>query len=176
MSAIAEGTGTNPETGELEYFRVAKVTRRGTPDISAAELRKWWRMVPWELVPTSTIYGYREYDFYDLRHPDEVEKLAQSIAEEGWREPLMLEYYKGNKMVLLGEGNHRLHSARQLGLTHVPVRVWVKRTSWSRDRKRSRVSRSAKKITNDLPVDDYIRQEMHPSEIGIKRAVRVEVK
>ena len=177
MSAIRETTGVNPQTGELEYFKVAVVSREGyPPHISPKELRDWWKMLPWELVPTSTIYRYREYDKYDLRHPDDVEELAWSIAREGWREPLMLEYYQGNKRVLLGEGNHRLHAARLLGLTHVPVRVWAKRSSWTKSGKRSRVSRDAIAISNDFGTDEYIKQELHPSEIGIKNALRLKIK
>jgi len=51
-----------------------------------------------------------------------VDKLAASIAEDGITEPLILEFHPGTGLVWLGEGNHRLAAARQLGLDSVPVR------------------------------------------------------
>lgn len=161
MSAIGEGIGSHPLTGRTEFFRVAKHKKPGR-----------WDVLPWELVPTYTIDQYREYDLYDLRDPDNVQRIAESIAEQGWREPLMLEYYSKDKKVLLGEGNHRLQAARQLGLTHVPVWVYVKHYAGA-DKRRSRVSRSAKSISNDLPTSGYIPAELAPSDIGIHGAFKI---
>jgi hypothetical protein len=51
-----------------------------------------------------------------------VDKLAASIAKDGIQEPLILELHPETGLVWLGEGNHRLAAARQLGLDSVPVR------------------------------------------------------
>jgi hypothetical protein len=53
---------------------------------------------------------------------DRVDKIAGTIAEGGIQEALMLEYHPETGVVWLGEGNHRLAAARQLGLDTVPVR------------------------------------------------------
>lgn len=157
MTAIGDGN-----IAGIGYIRVAKI---------AKSKRSRWKDYTWELVPTRDIFYYREYDFYDLREPDNVEKIAQSLEQEGWKEPLMLEYYQDDKMVLLGEGNHRLHAARQLGLTHVPVRVWVRRSAGA-GRRRGRRSRLPKPISNKFKTDQYIPQELHPSEIGFRDSIR----
>lgn len=161
MTAIGEGFSKHPITGERQFFRVAKHKKPGR-----------WDVLPWELVPIRVVDSYREYDFYDLREPDEVQKLAESIVEQGWREPLMLEYYSKDKRVLLGEGNHRLHAALQLGLTHVPVWVYVKHYE-GEGKYRSKRSRANKRISNGLPTSGYIPQELAPSVIGVRGAFPV---
>ena len=52
-----------------------------------------------------------------------VDKIAGEITEGGIREALMVEYHPESGAVWLGEGNHRLAAARQLGLDTVPVRA-----------------------------------------------------
>ena len=56
-------------------------------------------------------------------HRARVDDLVESIREEGIQEPLMLEYNPESGAVWLGEGNHRLAAARELGLDSVPVRA-----------------------------------------------------
>ncbi len=58
----------------------------------------------------------------EVTNQAKVDKLAASIAEDGITEPLILEFHPGTGLVWLGEGNHRLAAARQLGLDSVPVR------------------------------------------------------
>lgn len=52
------------------------------------------------------------------------EANKRSVAEEGVREPLTLKYNPTTHSAYLGEGNHRLHWARELGHQTVPVRMW----------------------------------------------------
>jgi hypothetical protein len=52
-----------------------------------------------------------------------IDGLKESIKTEGFREPLVVQYGSRDRYAYLGEGNHRLAAAKELGLTHVPVRV-----------------------------------------------------
>lgn len=79
-----------------------------------------------ELVPVATVRQYREYTWRRGRcrlTPAEWDALAIDIVRAGFREPLVLLFNPANSHALLGEGNHRLAIAEELGLTHVPVRV-----------------------------------------------------
>jgi len=48
-------------------------------------------------------------------------ELIRSMTEEGFREPLKLEYEPDSRRAYLGEGNHRLVAAGLAGYTAVPV-------------------------------------------------------
>ena len=48
-------------------------------------------------------------------------ELTRSLTEEGFREPLKLEYEPDSRRAYLGEGNHRLVAARLAGYSAVPV-------------------------------------------------------
>lgn len=48
----------------------------------------------------------------------------RSVAEQGIQHPLTLEYNPTTHSAYLGEGNHRLHWAHELGHETVPVRMW----------------------------------------------------
>jgi len=71
-----------------------------------------------EMVPTEALRGIPGNN---LRY-DPVE-LTENIRQNGIRDPLILQYHQKNRTVILGEGNHRLESARRLGLESVPVRA-----------------------------------------------------
>ena len=60
-------------------------------------------------------------------------ELIRSLTEEGFREPLKLEYEPDSRRAYLGEGNHRLVAAGLAGYTAVPV--WGLR-GYSSDRMR----------------------------------------
>ena len=60
-------------------------------------------------------------------------ELIRSMTEEGFREPLKLEYEPDSRRAYLGEGNHRLVAAGLAGYTAVPV--WGLR-GYSSDRMR----------------------------------------
>jgi len=85
----------------------------------------------------SRIRGYREYlhgpetgTSYNLltgrTYKDPYTRAAwaeliRSLTEEGFREPLKLEYEPDSRRAYLGEGNHRLVAAGLAGHTAVPV-------------------------------------------------------
>ena len=51
--------------------------------------------------------------------------LKESINNEGIKEPLMIFVGRKNGDMILGEGNHRLKAATELGIEEVPVVVYV---------------------------------------------------
>jgi hypothetical protein len=88
------------------------------------------------MVPTHVVDRYREHngtwdDTYGgsgMMHDAERAKI-ESIKDDirsgkGITNPLQLEYDHKEKWGSLGEGNHRLAAAREMGVSHVPVRVY----------------------------------------------------
>lgn len=41
----------------------------------------------------------------------------------GFTDPIMVDFDPKRKLMTVGEGNHRVEAARELGISHVPVRV-----------------------------------------------------
>jgi hypothetical protein len=78
-----------------------------------------------EYVDTDVMYEFREFDRIDdsMYSSDAFENFKRSIQEEGIKEELLLIYHQYSKTAYLGEGNHRLRAARELGIDKVPVRV-----------------------------------------------------
>ena len=93
------------------------------------------RQIQW--LKISRIRGYREYfhdpetgtsynlltgrTYKDPYTPAAWAELIGSLTEEGFREPLKLEYEPDSRRAYLGEGNHRLVAAGLAGYTAVPV-------------------------------------------------------
>ena len=70
---------------------------------------------------------YKEYD-WNKKHfrkrdiePEYWNKLVKSIKKEGIKEPIYLILYKNERRGRIGEGNHRLGVAKEIGLKEVPV-------------------------------------------------------
>jgi hypothetical protein len=110
------------------------------------------------MVPTEVAHQYREYD-----RPVN-ESLKADIAAHGIREPLIMNYSKTTGEGMIGEGNHRLRIAKELGITHVPVRGLRQHAPISGNDPTSRRGRP-------LPVgpqkNDYVPQDLHPRELGL---------
>jgi hypothetical protein len=90
-----------------------------------------WRERPYaksgtvELVPVELLKRYSEYPDRrntGWRNAAEFDELKRDIAEHGFDNELILHFNPNDSVALLGEGNHRLQIAEELGLTHVPVR------------------------------------------------------
>ena len=85
--------------------------------------------------PLKAVYPYREYDremkdgWTGKMTQEEYNDLVKSIHLEGIKEPGILEItnLKGGKYeVILGEGNHRLRIAHQLGKDTFPLSFYYK--------------------------------------------------
>lgn len=69
---------------------------------------------------------HREYDRYtpgwlDRAGPGSYDKLKSGIREHGIEHPIHVEYDHENHRAVIGEGNHRIEAAYELGHTAVPV-------------------------------------------------------
>jgi hypothetical protein len=83
-------------------------------------------------VGVEDLYKIREYDrnikngTTGLRTKEEYESLKESIKKEGIKTPLVVTLKKnemGDVSAIVGEGNHRIRIARELGITHLPVEI-----------------------------------------------------
>lgn len=112
------------------------------------------------MVPTASAARFREYD----RTPSP--ELVDSIRQHGIREPLIMIYGQQSGKLQLGEGNHRLAAAQQLGLSHVPVRV-IRQTGGPY--RNSDVSRQPQPAPVRAEADrhGYVKGDLHPREIGL---------
>jgi ParB-like chromosome segregation protein Spo0J len=70
-----------------------------------------------EQIPISLL-GHEIYD----DDPRRLTALRTDVAARGFTSPLELLEHKGHLSVQ--DGKHRLEVARQLGLSHVPAKVW----------------------------------------------------
>lgn len=77
-----------------------------------------------QMVPVEALMPYREYDReIDYDKDPYLRDLRDHIAHHGIANALKLEYNPDSQIAHLGEGNHRLQIAQQLGMSHVPVEV-----------------------------------------------------
>jgi hypothetical protein len=74
-----------------------------------------------EMVPISMLKNMHGNILH--KGEDHINDLAESIKNEGMREPGIMSYYHKSKTAYLGEGNHRLEALRRAGFTHMPVTV-----------------------------------------------------
>lgn len=77
---------------------------------------------PHLMLPTDIAHHYREYDRPD---DENTQMLKRVIGDQGIRQPLKISTDGTHAMMI--EGNHRLNVARQLGLSHVPVQVFLEK-------------------------------------------------
>jgi len=77
---------------------------------------------PHLMLPTDIAHHYREYDRPDNEN---TQMLKRVIADQGIRQPLKIS--TDGTHALMIEGNHRLNVARQLGISHVPVQVFMEK-------------------------------------------------
>lgn len=78
-----------------------------------------------ELVPTSEALKYMEHDRAKkpMMTADQYAALRDDISKNGIKEPLTLNYGAKDRIATVGEGNHRLAIAKELGIEEVPMQV-----------------------------------------------------
>lgn len=151
------GRGEVTVAGKPKSYGVRKLEQRHTEESRMAG----------ELVPTSTVAQFREY----LRKPGrsgslsrkEWDKLKADIAEHGIKQPLKLMWNPKTGMAWLGEGNHRLAIAEELGLDHVPVTV-VRRAGTDPPKGKGA-------LAGQWPNEGHIPTPVAPSEIGLQTKI-----
>lgn len=78
---------------------------------------------PHLMLPLDAAHHYREYD--RPQDDENMQVLRRVIGDQGIREPLKISTDGSHAMLI--EGNHRINVARQLGMSHVPVRVYLEK-------------------------------------------------
>lgn len=77
-------------------------------------------------VPTHTLAGMHGNE----TDREGIERHKQSLLSgSGFEHPVMVEFDHRSKRMVLGEGNHRVEAAKELGISHVPTRVVRSRIS-----------------------------------------------
>lgn len=71
-------------------------------------------------LPIDVVHHYREFDRPYDKNTQMIERV---IRDQGIRQPLRISTDGTHGMLI--EGNHRLHAARRLGMTHLPVQVYL---------------------------------------------------
>jgi len=76
-----------------------------------------------------SVVGYVRTETLSGMHGNQVERAgierhkAALQSGQGFTDPVMVEIDPDSKRAVLGEGNHRVEAARELGISHVPTRV-----------------------------------------------------
>jgi hypothetical protein len=106
---------------------------------------------------------YKEYDWSRTKfrkmdiEPEYWDKLVKEIKKDGIRNPLTIILYKHEpKRAKIGEGNHRLGIAKEIGLKDLPVRFeyWM----GNEPKKKDKSDREFDKILKDFEKEREERQ------------------
>jgi hypothetical protein len=123
-----------------------------------------------ELVPIEVLKKYREYDRLKKPMSREIyEKLKADIMANGIKDIAIIMYGTETDTAILGEGNHRLAIAEELGIKAIPVRVYRQRNTYQH----SDESFPPQKVRGVIREEDEYGYEKHipadlsPSHIGI---------
>jgi hypothetical protein len=74
-----------------------------------------------EMVPTSVLVDITPGN--ELRPSVDLDALAADLLENGFENPVVIEYDKNGRTVYIGEGNHRVAAAQLAGITEIPTVV-----------------------------------------------------
>lgn len=137
-----------------EFDQTMHKTASGPP-VEHVRVDKLWPHREWDHQPGGYSYERDGGGPYGWKHDVESwESNKRSVAEEGIQHPITLEYNPKTHSAYVGEGNHRLHWARELGHETVPVKVW--RTS------KDMHPRYRLPGANHLPEGEHIPQDLPP--------------
>lgn len=129
---------------------VQKIASSEQP-VEHVRVDKLWPHREWNHARGDYSYDREGGGPYAYKHDAESwDANKASVAAEGIREPITLHYNPRQNAAYIGEGNHRLHWARELGYETVPVRVW--RTSSDMD-PRFNLTEQGPKIEGHFPQD-----------------------
>ena len=122
-----------------------------------------------ELMPIDEALRFAEFDRRVTPKFGGIDKLKADIAKNGIKEPLILSYGVDTKNAIIGEGNHRLIIAKELGIKDVPVYAY--RVS---ELKGYKAGDMFGELSNKpVPVRGYIKEghiptPLKPSDIGVR--------
>lgn len=89
----------------------------------------------------------------------DLSKLKREIIEDGGlKEPIIIQVGKNDRTAVVGEGNHRVQAAKELGYEYVPTRVIVQRETHT--------PIPGQKRDDLIPeADKYFKSDAKPSEV-----------
>ncbi len=124
-----------------------------------------------ELVPIEVLKKYREYDrLKNLINRKRYEELKADIIINGIKDIAIIMYGTETDTAILGEGNHRLAIAEELGIKAIPVRIVRQRNTYQH----SDESFPPQKVKGVIREKDeygyqkHIPADLSPSDIGIE--------
>ena len=92
-----------------------------------------------ELVPLNALWDMREFDrreepkWGQEESDNDIEKIKHSFEQDGFKNPLRIEFYFYAGRAIIREGNHRVRAAFELGLKYVPALVYVSDYSFKKN-------------------------------------------
>ena len=123
-----------------------------------------------ELVHIKILKKYREYDRkLTPLNKERYEKLKFDIMQNGIKDIAIIQYGTETDTAILGEGNHRLAVAEELGIQAIPVRVIRQRNTYQH----SDISFPPQKVKgitrekDEYGYEKHIPADLSPSQIGI---------
>lgn len=142
----------------VEWQYGKKTASYGGVPVAHVRIDKLWPHREWDHQADGHSYDREGGGPYAGKHDVQSwERNRQSVAEGGIEHPITLEYNPKAHSAYIGEGNHRLHWARELGHETVPVRVW--RTS------KDMHPRYDLPGAHRLPEGEHIPQELDPRDV-----------
>lgn len=119
-----------------------------------------------EFVDIELLDKIKEFDrkVQRVRTDEEVERLKQAIIENGITDPVMIDFCPYDGTIKLGEGNHRLMIAKELGLPSLPATC----VRFGRGVDNYKMKLNPDNITprEDGQYGKYYDQPMKPSKLG----------
>lgn len=101
-------------------------------------------------------------------HEPQVRKYERKLLSgEGFHYPIMLEYHHDTGSAYVGEGNHRMNAAYNLGVSHVPAYFYRSSSSPKNVEGRS-VLRGVRKSEEGWPFTGSLGEERVPTQIHPK--------
>lgn len=116
-----------------------------------------------EFIDTSLMDKMKEFDRLERPTTSNLDELAEDIINNGFKEPLILDFNPYNGQLKIAEGNHRLAVAKKLNLKQVPVIAM--RSKYMED---GTYTINPKNIVprEDGVLGTYYDDEMKPSKLG----------
>lgn len=124
-----------------------------------------------EMVPTDELTKYMQHDraASPLMSKESYATLKADIAKNGIKEPLILNYGAKDSVASLGEGNHRLAIAKELGIKELPVEVTGTQANVD-----TLTGKGYAKVPGAKPDQyGYVPSNQKPSDIGVKTSTKI---
>lgn len=111
-----------PKMGLFDFPELSSQEKQEILEKTKVQLEHFRYASDCSLISVDILWNYREFNHHlKSRYTQEkLDNLILDIRENGFKNPVMLEYNPYNLYCKLGEGNHRLMIAKALGLESIP--------------------------------------------------------